>query len=282
MLQKRPYSVKKRKFALSSSVSIMKGLRYLVILPVLVLLASVAMGIHNYQAAKEEMRRDLTHALRQFVMDESQQQLLSSSIATLHKDMVLTLNDPDNCFCAQLTIPSLKDTSHIALCLIERNSNETFREEALVSSDTLLWNAAHEHLIALKAYANPTYCSILTHSSQRIPLAGIIFCLTMLSVLAFRQDEEKVPTALQPCNPSVASDDIHLTPMQEQLMAMFATAPHHTLTKEAICEALWPKKDHPEDTLYTFICRMKASLKRQSGMDIVNKRGKEYQLIENS
>ena len=250
----------------------MKGLRYLIICPVVLLLASVTMGIHNYQAAKEAMRQDLTRALRQFVMDESQQRLLTHSMATLHEDMVLTLNAPDQYFCAQLTIPSLKDTSHVALCLMERNHGEAFREEAQVCSDTLLWHSTSADaagvFIALKAYANPTFCSILSHSSQRLPLAGALICR--------KADAE---TAVPVCSSNMPSG-IHLTPMQEQLMEMFASAPHHTLTKETICEALWPKKDHPEDTLYTFICRMKASLKRQSDMDIINKRGKEYQLTK--
>lgn len=261
----------------------MKGLRYLIICPVVLLLASVTMGIHNYQAAKEAMRQDLTRALRQFVMDESQQRLLTHSMATLHEDMVLTLNDPDQYFCAQLTIPSLKDTSHVALCLMERNHGEAFREEAQVCSDTLLWHSTSADaagvFIALKAYANPTFCSILSHSSQRLPLAGALICLLMLSAMAMKRREADAETAVPVCSSDTPSA-IHLTPMQEQLMEMFASAPHHTLTKETICEALWPKKDHPEDTLYTFICRMKASLKRQSDMDIINKRGKEYQLTK--
>ena len=261
----------------------MKGLRYLIICPVVLLLASVTMGIHNYQSAKEAMRQDLTRALRQFVMDESQQRLLTHSMATLHEDMVLTLNDPDQYFCAQLTIPSLKDTSHVALCLMERNREEAFREEAQVCSDTLLWHSTSADaagvFIALKAYANPTFCSILSHSSQRLPLAGTFICLLMLSAMAMKRRGAEIETAVPVCSSDTPSA-IHLTPMQEQLMEMFASAPHHTLTKETICEALWPKKDHPEDTLYTFICRMKASLKRQSDMDIINKRGKEYQLTK--
>ena len=75
--------------------------------------------------------------------------------------------------------------------------------------------------------------------------------------------------------------DVHLKRMQEQLMEMFYSAPDHILSKEAICAALWPKKDNPETTLYTFICRLKSTLKTQSDMDIINKRGKEYQLRKN-
>ena len=63
-------------------------------------------------------------------------------------------------------------------------------------------------------------------------------------------------------------------------MDMFRSAPGQTLTKDEICAALWPKKDNPEDTLYTFISRMKSSLKNQSTLQIVNHRGREYVLVD--
>ena len=68
--------------------------------------------------------------------------------------------------------------------------------------------------------------------------------------------------------------------MQMRLMEMFRNAPNQTLAKEEICAALWPKKDKPEDTLYTFISRLKTSLQKQSGLRIVNRRGREYVLVD--
>jgi DNA-binding response OmpR family regulator len=73
---------------------------------------------------------------------------------------------------------------------------------------------------------------------------------------------------------------LSLTPMQEKLMEMFRSAPGQTLTKEEICTALWPKKENPEDTLYTFMSRLKSSLKNQSSLQIVNRRGREYVLLD--
>ena len=82
----------------------MRGLRYLMIVPVLLLLASVTMGISNYKKAKEEMRHDLTRALRQFVMDESRQSLLLDTLPSLQSDRVLTLNDVESGFNERLSI----------------------------------------------------------------------------------------------------------------------------------------------------------------------------------
>ena len=263
----------------------MRGLRYLMIVPVLLMLSSIAIGFSNYQETKEEMRQDLTCALRQFVLDESRQLLLLDTLSSLHQDMVLTLNDVDSSFNDQLTILPLKDTSHVSVCLLRHDERNPFREKAFIDSDTLLWHSAKYKsgpVIALKAYANPSVCAVLGHSDQRLSLTGIILCLLMLSIIVWRTKVSRSEVELIVTSTSSSVREIHLTPMQEQLMDMFFSAPSHILSKETICEALWPKKDHPENTLYTFISRLKVALKDQSDMDIVNKRGKEYQLVRNS
>ena len=256
--------------------------------PVMLLLSSIAMGISNFLETKEEMRQDLTCALQQFILDESRQLLLLDTLPSLQQDRVLTLNDVESGFNERLSIIPLKDTSHVAVCLLRHDDQDAFREEALVSSDTLLWHSAQQKsgdaVIALKAYANPSLCAVLGHSDQRIPLSGIALCLLLLSAMAWRIRLTRNGLEMAFVSPTPASKQIslHLTPMQEQLMDMFVAAPGHTLSKESICAALWPKKEHPENTLYTFICRLKTTLKDQSDLDIVNKRGKEYQLVENS
>ena len=260
----------------------MRGLRCLMFFPVMLLLSSIAMGISNFLETKEEMRQDLTSALRQFVLDESRQSSLLDSLTTLHRDMVLTLNDEESHFNHQLSSASLKDTSHISVCLLSPDGQDLFKEEAFVCSDTLLWRCSQQEdndaVIALKAYANPSLCAVLGHSDQRLPLTGLILCILLFLGMSWKArmsgSAEMSALSIQPMK-----REINLTPMQEQLMDMFATAPDHTLSKEAICAVLWPKKEQPENTLYTFISRLKVALKAQSDMEIVNKRGKEYQLV---
>ena len=158
------------------------------VLPVVLLLGSIAVGFSNYQETKEEMHRDLTNALRQFVIDESRQLLLLDTLHTLHKNSVLTLNNVENSFRDQLTILPLKDTSHVSVCILHNNEREAFREEAFVSSDTLLWHSAQQEssnaVIALKAYANPSFCAMLGHSDQRLSITGILFSILLFSVLS--------------------------------------------------------------------------------------------------
>ena len=83
-------------------------------------------------------------------------------------------------------------------------------------------------------------------------------------------------------NPMQIFSSLALTPMQEQLLQLFLESPERTLSKDRICSALWPKKDNPDDTFYTFISRMKSALAKQSTLKIENKRGGGYVLYDES
>ena len=192
----------------------------------------------------------------------------------------------ENSFRDQLTILPLKDTSHVSVCILHNNEREAFREEAFVSSDTLLWHSAQQEssnaVIALKAYANPSFCAMLGHSDQRLSITGILFSILLFSVLLWRFRMSGTDLEIEAISTQPSKREIHLTPMQEQLMEMFVSAPDHILSKDSICATLWPKKERPENTLYTFISRLKVTLRDQSGMDIINIRGKEYKLVDPS
>ena len=71
---------------------------------------------------------------------------------------------------------------------------------------------------------------------------------------------------------------VKLTPMQQQLMELFFRAPNHTLSKTEICEALWPKKEDANETLYTLIRRLKPIIEQHSNLKIEVERGKAYEL----
>ncbi len=71
---------------------------------------------------------------------------------------------------------------------------------------------------------------------------------------------------------------VRLTPMQQQLMEMFFRSESHRLTKTEICDALWPKKDDANDTLYTLIRRLKPVIEEHSNLEIESDRGRAYEL----
>jgi hypothetical protein len=133
-----------------------------------------------------------------------------------------------------------------------------------------------EVVLAVRAYANPTMASVFGHAGMEWPMFSFLAGLLMLVFMLANRRLFKVAVVH-----SSMRANLTLTPMQEQLMNMFLESPTRTLTKEEICSALWPKKDNPDDTLYTFISRMKSSLARQSSSyRIENKRGREYFLAD--
>ena len=72
--------------------------------------------------------------------------------------------------------------------------------------------------------------------------------------------------------------EVRLTPMQQQLMVMLWQSPSHQLSKTEICNALWPKKDDANETLYTLIRRLKPIIEEHSDLKIESDRGKSYGL----
>jgi len=73
-------------------------------------------------------------------------------------------------------------------------------------------------------------------------------------------------------------EQVKLTPMQQQLMEMFFRSESHQLSKTEICDALWPKKDDANDTLYTLIRRLKPIIEAHSDLKIESDRGRAYEL----
>ena len=66
--------------------------------------------------------------------------------------------------------------------------------------------------------------------------------------------------------------------MQSQLMKLFFQADANRLSKQTICDCLWPKKPDASDTLYTLVRRLKPIVEQHSNLQIVSDRGKAYQL----
>lgn len=75
-------------------------------------------------------------------------------------------------------------------------------------------------------------------------------------------------------------ESIRFTPMQHQLMRMFLKNAHHQLSKQEICETLWPKKPNASETLYTLIRRIKPIIESSTNLMIESERGKAYRLVE--
>ena len=137
--------------------------------------------------------------------------------------------------------------------------------------------------------------TIISLSDKRA--SGMLWMMTMMWLLfcyyRHRQLHEKLPVAVAEmpntygglafcasvgmCVVS-SGETLRLTPMQQQLMEMFFNAPSHRLTKQEICDALWPKKPDASDTLYTLIRRLRPILEQNTSLVIESDRRKTYEL----
>ena len=106
-------------------------------------------------------------------------------------------------------------------------------------------------------------------SDQRLSLVLAVMALLSLA-FSFRGRRQLQPVVMENFS------EAHLTPMQRQLMEMFISSDSNRLSKHEICNALWPKKDDANETLYALISRLKRELSRTTDFDIVSDRGRTY------
>ncbi|MBQ6648572.1 MAG: helix-turn-helix domain-containing protein [Muribaculaceae bacterium] len=174
--------------------------------------------------------------------------------------------DTISCYRNHLTIAELKDTACIAMTAVSRAGRQ---ETQMV------------------AQANCGFMTILMLSDQRasgaLLLAGILWM--MCSLWYMRRFKPELFVAGLSYGGIVFANDkfitakgapIHFTPMQHSLMEMFMTTESHSLSKQEICDRLWPKKPDASDTLYTLIKRVKPILEANSNLKIESDRGKSY------
>ena len=260
----------------------MKNLRYMVIFPLLMIAVSVITGWRCYDKARTEMAEDLNQALQRTAVADVKVEDMLDSLSCMQGSPMLTFNGNHQGFANFLRIPSLRDTAHVSYSLVhvQREGYGVETPHARICSDTIMLAGCavegKDVVLAVRAYANPSVASVFAHAGMEWSMFSFLAGLLMLVFMLANRRLFNVAVT-----PSSIRTDLTLTPMQEQLMNMFLESPNHTLTKEEICSALWPKKDNPDDTLYTFISRMKSSLARQSSSyRIENKRGREYFLTD--
>ena len=66
--------------------------------------------------------------------------------------------------------------------------------------------------------------------------------------------------------------------MQEQLVSLLMSAPSRSMSKQDICQALWPGKPDASETLYTLVRRTKQVLEAEGRMRIASERGRSYRI----
>lgn len=260
------------------------------------MLTSLLAGRHNYCKARNEITADLNQALAQ-TLKERKDYIITQDTIRAYKQLRKTSGGQvliavsDERFCRYLKDKRLQQAAFITSDVVDSDFQDNSLDEQAVCSDTLIVKDKHAgETLALKGYARLSVASILGMSDQRIPAACMIsaFLWAMLSWLYLRKKQEGseavtgfgglVYSEVDQRFYTAAHTPIRFTPMQQQLMLLFWNAPSHSLTKEDICAALWPKKEDANDTLYTLIRRLKPIVEEHTNLKIVADRGRNYSL----
>ncbi len=215
---------------------------------------------------------------------------------------------------AQLKAMSIEDDVEAALSqtLAERQSNVVdadtirvyrsyisipeVRDTASISVKTICRN--HQDVAVLEAKAGCSFLTVFALSDQRPAAALVVLAiLWAIGCYGYRKRHPEVSMVVAPADSRIAfgglsfisenstfltdeGTEVRLTPMQQQLMEMFFRSPSHSLSKQDICNTLWPKKPDASDTLYTLIRRIKPILEGHSHLKIESDRGRAYVLTD--
>ena len=217
------------------------------------MLCTLCTGINSYHRTEYIIAQDVNQALKQVLLKMP--------------DNVVT-TDTIRCYRNYLTIAELKDTAGIAMRTVRRGGR---------------WETK------LVAEANCNFATTFKMSDQKA--SGSLLFIGMLWLLSslwyVRRNKPKLIVQGLAYGGIVFHDDkfmtisgeeIRLTPMQHSLLEMFITTDSHTLSKQEICDRLWPKKPDASDTLYTLIRRIKPIIETHSILKIESDRGKSYSL----
>ena len=216
-------------------------------------------SIHSYHKAEERIIMDMNQALLKTFKTKT--------------DTYLT---PDTLFeyRRHLQIDTLKHASFIYYA-------ENSYHNGLKSSK-IKWRQ-----FEFQSYANCSIAAVFFLSDQRIStfLASITAIWLILSMSFFSRRKNNLKTlgtiVYHEENGTFFNTHqhpIHFTPMQEQLMTLFFQASDYKLSKETICQQLWPNKPDASETLYTLMKRLKPIVEEQGGLHILCDRGRSYQL----
>lgn len=229
----------------------MKNLPYIVFS--FLMLCALCTSISSYHRTEYMIAQDVNQALKQVLVKMP--------------DNVVT-TDTIRCYRNCLTIAELKDTAGIAMRTVRRDGR---------------WETK------MVAEANCNFATTFMMSDQKAP--GSLLFIGMLWLLGSlwyvrRNKPELIVQGLAYGGivfhddkfMTVSGEEIRLTPMQHSLLEMFITTDSHTLSKQEICDQLWPKKPDASDTLYTLIKRIKPIIETHSTLKIESDRGKSYSL----
>ena len=227
-------------------------------------LSAALTAVNDYRTQRRQIANDLTQALRLTVAEQPSDWLSADTIRSYRQ---------------HLELACLRDTAVLTLCMLKdekTQSNGISGERVNIRPD-------------ISAYGNVYLSGLEVWWMADHRLSLLFSLMTLMGLwLTLRKRSEIVSAVVCKKEKSCLTDDgrlidvegreLHLTPMQRQLVQLFQKAPRHELSKEAICDALWPRKDNASETLYALISRLKAVVEPRTNLRITSDRGRAYRL----
>lgn len=239
----------------------------------ILLVTTVASSVVSYDRARQSLDRDLDRALSLTIQDKGYERMKQDSIKAYH---LLTWSSPtatkENANGIRPLRSPLLPAGSKVLTIGDPIFQRHIQTEALRPLSFIAYRITprgEDYDVEMEGRANYSMAFVWSLSDQRL---SFWLCLGTFLSLLLTVKRRKTPAE------GCATIPLHLTPMQEQLMDMFLKAPGHRLTKQEICDALWPGKDNAAETLYTTIRRLRHELQGSSDWEIESERGKSYEL----
>lgn len=261
-------------------------LRYGMLVPLALTIASVISCCFSYSNAKQSITDDLNDAILSLANENRELWTRPDTIAairqmyeTTHKPLIYQASD------VNFRNNSLKNEAYFTLALVDkRNTSPNFKGNKIASDSIMLVPARATNGLAIQVqgFADCSMASIIIASDQTLP--GILFSLSILSMasmLVLKRRAVKISErrlVAIPASPSL--DGIKLTPMQRRFAQMLLDAPDRKVEKRILCQVLWGNKSNAEESLYTLVRRTKTALAK-ADIEIVCNRGDSYELRVN-
>ena len=232
----------------------------------LLLTCSVTASVVSYRQQQSYIRSDVRRALALTLEEKTTDRVDADTIRTYRSHITIAAVRDTACIRVRTIRRSRGDVTYMeaepgcSFATVFRMSDQ--RVPALLGLLSLLWALSNMQLLFRRRF--PQGCPAI----QLAPVASSKAWPTMGN-LSFNEDEDYF------CTP--AGDRLRLTPMQQQLMALFFRTSTHRLSKESICQALWPGKPDASETLYTLVRRLKPTL-HSHGLTLSSDRGRGYEL----
>ena len=262
------------------------------LIPLVLLLASLVSSCFSYSRAKQDFTDDLNRGMISFVNENSELWTRRDTIAALrHLHEAIHTPAIYRAYGVEFKNATLRKDAYFTLALVDINSALAETPASVnnsgnsISSDSIMLmpeNASEGVAVKVQGFATCSIASVLAASDQTVP--SILFTLSLMSMGAMvalrRRESDNAETLVQTTEmPSIS--ELKLTPMQRQFTQMLLDAPGMRVDKATLCVTLWGNKSNAEESLYTLVRRTKAAL-ADTNIEIICNRGVSYELRINN